>query len=106
MPITMASDHTLLLADESPILYRSGTEQIATPFKRHSANPVIAQDHPWEEAIGWSSVYRHPQTGKYQLWYQGYAKDQVPSRTQDHRFATPNRTTESISRNQCSISFR
>ena len=84
MPITMASDHTLLLADESPILYRSGTEQIATPFKRHSANPVIAQDHPWEEAIGWSSVYRHPQTGKYQLWYQGYAKDQVPSRTQDH----------------------
>jgi hypothetical protein len=80
MPITMASDHTLLLADESPILYRSGTEQIATPFKRHSANPVIAQDHPWEEAIGWSSVYRHPQTGKYQLWYQGYAKDQVPSR--------------------------
>jgi len=80
----MASDQILLLADESPILYRSGTERIATPFKRHSSNPVIAQDHPWEEAIGWSSVYRDPLTGKYQLWYQGYAKDQVPSRTQDH----------------------
>ena len=80
----MASDHTLLLADESPFLYRSGTERIAPPFKRHSLNPVIAQDHPWEEAIGWSSVYRNPLTGKYQLWYQGYAKDQVYHRTQDH----------------------
>ncbi len=80
----MSKDHTLLLADESPILYRSGTERIATSFTRHSANPVIAPDHPWEEAIGWSSVYRDPQTGKYQLWYQGYAKDQVAIRTQDH----------------------
>lgn len=79
-----SSDHTLLLVDDSPILYRSGTERIVTPFKRHSTNPVIAQDYPWEDAIGWSSVYRDPQTGKYQLWYQGYAKDQVASRTLDH----------------------
>ena len=80
----MALDHTLLFADESPILYRSGTERIVTPFKPHANNPVIAQDHPWEDAIGWSSVYRDPQTGKYQLWYQGYAKEQVANRTQDH----------------------
>jgi hypothetical protein len=79
-----SSDHTILLADETSILYRSGTERIATSFKRYKDNPVIKQDHPWEDAIGWSSIYRNTETGKYQLWYQGYAKDQVEERTQDH----------------------
>ncbi|MBL4574803.1 MAG: hypothetical protein JKY51_01720 [Opitutaceae bacterium] len=79
-----SSDHTILLADDTPILYRSGTERIVTQLKRYPDNPVISQDHPWEIAIGWSSIYRNPETGKYQLWYQGYAKDQVTKRTQDH----------------------
>ncbi len=79
-----SSDHTILLADDTPILYRSGTERIVTPFKRCANNPVIAQDYPWEVAIAWSSIYRNPETGKYQLWYQGYAENQVAKRTLDH----------------------
>jgi hypothetical protein len=79
-----SSDHTILFADDTPILYRSGTERIVTSFKRYANNPVISQDYPWEIAIGWSSIYRNPETGKYQLWYQGYAKGQVAERTQDH----------------------
>jgi hypothetical protein len=38
-----------------------------------AANPVIKEDQPWEMAIGWTSVYRDPASGKYQLWYQAYA---------------------------------
>src|SRR5262249_46023046 len=64
---------TLLFWDDHDVLYRSGTERVLHPAKRHSDRPVIAQTLPWEVAIGWTSVYRDPKTGKYQLWYQAYA---------------------------------
>ena len=75
---------TILMVDEHDILYRSGTERVLTPFTRHAANPVVpAREHPWEVAIGWTSIYRDAETGKYQLWYQSYTGDRLSERTHD-----------------------
>lgn len=68
-----ARGRKLLFLDDHDVLYRSGTTRVLHPARRHSDRPVIAQTHPWEVAIGWTSVYRDPKSGKYQLWYQAYA---------------------------------
>ncbi|MDP6125792.1 MAG: hypothetical protein QGH20_08560 [Candidatus Latescibacteria bacterium] len=71
---------TLLLIDDHHILYRSGTERVLHHPTRHPENPVITPDTPWDGAIAWISVYRNPDTGLYQLWYQGWVanKPAVP----------------------------
>lgn len=75
---------TLLLVDDHSVLYRPGTERVATPLQRHEASPVIAgRDQPWEDAVAWTSVYHDPVTGKPQLWYQAFTGDGMPERTQD-----------------------
>ena len=66
-------EKTILFVDDHDVLYRSGTERILNPAKRFEGNPVIKQAKPWEAALGWVSVYRNPESGKYQLWYQAYA---------------------------------
>jgi len=63
---------TLLFVDDEDILYRPGTIKRVMEFKKHDLNPLIKPDKPWEGMIGWTSVQRQPQTGKYQLWYQAY----------------------------------
>lgn len=76
--------HTLLFVDDHYILYRSGTERIVTPFERHADNPLIAsREYPWEVALAWSSIYRDPDSGRYQLWYQAFTGDQLSQRTHD-----------------------
>lgn len=73
---------TLLFVDDHEILYRSGTERVAVPLQRSSANPVIkGREKPWEVAIAWTSVYRNPKTGRYQLWYQAYAGEEARDKT-------------------------
>ena len=64
---------TLLLVDDHHVLYRSGTRRVFHPAVLNPSNPVIREDKPWEMAIGWTSVRRDPQSGRYQLWYQAYA---------------------------------
>ncbi len=64
---------TVLLVDEHAILYRAGTKRVLHQPVRHEGNPVIAETKPWELAIGYCSVYRDPDSGKHQLWYQSYA---------------------------------
>ena len=68
-----AETRHLLFVDDHHVLYRSGTKRVFHPATNHSDNPIIREDKPWEMAIGWTSVLRHPETGKYQLWYQAYA---------------------------------
>jgi hypothetical protein len=63
---------TLLLVDDHHILYRSGTKRVFHPAKVHPDNPLIREDKAWEMAIAWTSVFRNPETGRYQLWYQAY----------------------------------
>ena len=72
---------TILFVDDNDILYRSGTKRILSQPKRHQSNPLIKTDRPWEVAIGWTSIYRDPETGKYQLWYQAFAGDQAEQKT-------------------------
>lgn len=64
---------TLLLVDDHHVLYRSGTKRVFHAATLNPTNPVIREDKPWEMAIGWTSIVRHKETGKYQLWYQAYA---------------------------------
>lgn len=66
------SAETLLFVDDYHILYRAGTERVQHHPARCDANPVIPDNQPWEVAIAWTSVYRNPEIGKYQLWYQAY----------------------------------
>ena len=68
-----AAGRTLLLVDDHHVLYRSGTRRLLHKAERRALEPIIAETKPWELAIGWTSIYRHPATGKYQLWYQAYA---------------------------------
>ncbi len=77
-----AGDRVILFADDHAVLYRSGTKRVLQPLQRHPANPLIkGRDKPWEVAIAWTSVYRNPQTGRYQLWYQSFAGDAAKDRT-------------------------
>ena len=76
----MAKRHTLLLADDHHVLYRSGTRRVLHPPTRHASNPVLAPSEPWEVAIGWTSIYRDPASGRYQLWYQAFAGDRAPDK--------------------------
>lgn len=63
---------TILFVDDDDVLYRPGTLKRVVEFKKFSSDPVIVPDKLWEGMIGWSSVYRNPATGKFQLWYQAY----------------------------------
>jgi hypothetical protein len=69
----VAKGCTLLFVDDHHVLYRSGTERVLTQATRHPENPVVAETKPWELAIGWTSIHRDSQSGKYQLWYQAHA---------------------------------
>ena len=71
--LTQLSAQTLLLVDDHHVLYRSGTKRVFHPGKANASNPIVQEDHAWEMAIAWSSIYRNPKTGLYQLWYQAYA---------------------------------
>lgn len=72
-PKPVSPAKTLLLVDDHHVMYRAGTKRVFHPARLNETNPVIREDKPWEMAIGWTSVIRHAETGKYQLWYQAYA---------------------------------
>jgi hypothetical protein len=72
MSAPSAKGRTLLFVDDHHVLYRSGTRRFVRPADRRATTAMIRQEKPWELAIGWTSIYRNPKTGKYQLWYQGY----------------------------------
>ena len=82
LAIDSASARTLLFVDDHDILYRSGTERVLHSLKRYAGNPIISgRDKPWEAAIAWTSAYRDPKNGHYQLWYQAYAGDEAHDKT-------------------------
>ena len=76
------AERTLLLVDDHHVLYRAGTRRVFHPAVLNKSNPIIREDQPWEMAIGWTSIYRDPASGKHQLWYQAYAggRDERKSR--------------------------
>eukprot|EP00913_Durusdinium_trenchii_P028501 g26729.t1 len=78
---TETKPQTLLLVDDYHVLYRAGTKRVFHPAKLNPTNPVIREDKPWEMAIGWTSIIRHPKTGKYQLWYQAYGGHRDPRKS-------------------------
>jgi hypothetical protein len=63
----------ILLVDDHHVLYRSGTKRVFHPARLNPSNPVVREDQPWEMAIGWTSVHRDGNSGRYQLWYQAYS---------------------------------
>jgi hypothetical protein len=72
LQFAFAEPRTILFVDDEDVLYRSGTQKEVDSLNKHDQNPVIAPDKPWEGMIGWVSIYRNPQTGKFQMWYQAY----------------------------------
>lgn len=76
LSLQAASAETLLFVDDHDILYRSGTHKTVHQLQKFKGNPVITPDNPerpWEKSIQWVSVYKDPQTGKLQMWYQAYS---------------------------------
>ena len=69
---------TLLFVDDHHVLYRSGTQRAFCPAERPTRHRVLAPTEPWEVAIGWTSIHRDEETGRYQLWYQAYTGDLAP----------------------------
>lgn len=72
-----AKGRTILMVDDHDVLYRSGTTRVLQAAKRHAKDALVSQTKPWEVAIGWTSIYRDPKTGKYQLWYQAYSGERA-----------------------------
>lgn len=69
---SLGAEQTLLLVDDHHVLYRAGTERVFHSATLFPNNPVVREDQAWEMAIGWTSMYRDPKSGRYQLWYQAY----------------------------------
>lgn len=67
----------ILLVDDHYVLYRSGTKRVLHPLTRYEKKPILAVDRPWETTVAYCSVFRNPDTGKYQLWYQAWNPDEV-----------------------------
>ena len=76
-------ERTILFVDDHDVLYRAGTRRFLNLPVRHQSNPLITEDKPWEMAIGWTSVFRNPLTGKYQLWYQAYAGKRAQAKSHE-----------------------
>lgn len=72
---------TILFVDDQDVLYRPGTYKRVVTFGKETTNPVVAPERQWEGMIGWTSVYRDPATGRFQMWYQAYQQ----RRTEDSR---------------------
>ena len=70
--MNLAVGRTILMVDDHDVLYRAGTRRVLNPPTRHANNPLIKPDKPWELQIAWTTVFRNPKTGKYQLWYQSW----------------------------------
>ncbi|MES2597367.1 MAG: hypothetical protein V4662_18605 [Verrucomicrobiota bacterium] len=75
--LLQAGERTILLVDDQDVLYRPGTIRKVVQLNRHSPDPVIPPDKPWEAMLGWTSVHRDAETGKHQLWYQAYQERRV-----------------------------
>jgi hypothetical protein len=74
------SQQTWLFVDDYHVLYRSGTRRVLSLPQRHAANPVVVPSEPWEVVIGWTSIYRDRDSGRYQLWYQAFVGDRAADR--------------------------
>lgn len=73
----LAAERTILFVDDEDVLYRPGTIKRVVELQRHSPDPIIPPDQPWEAMLGWTSVHRDPRTGKHQLWYQAYQEQRT-----------------------------
>ena len=77
-----AGSRTILLVDDHDVLYRPGTRRVLVPLKRYPGNPLLrGLEQPWERALAWTSVYRNPASGRYQLWYQAFAGEVARDKT-------------------------
>ena len=73
---------TLLFVDVHDILYRPGVGRVLRPLDRHPQNPVVQDKQTaWEQDLAWCSVYRDPENGLYQLWYQAFTDGKAQKRT-------------------------
>lgn len=69
LTLTAAAEQTLLFVDDHDILYRPGTRRQLHVPKRHAANPLLIGP-TIKNQVGYNSVYRDPESGRYQMWYQ------------------------------------
>lgn len=82
LTVFATSARTVLFLDDEDVLYRSGTKRVLMPLRRVTENPLLkGHEKPWETAIAWTSVYRNPTNGHYQLWYQAFAGDAARDKT-------------------------
>ncbi|MFV2069419.1 MAG: hypothetical protein ACC645_20845 [Pirellulales bacterium] len=82
LPAAAPPHETILLVDDRPVLYRSGTRRVLHQPRRYDRGPLIGQEKPWEAEIGYCSVHRDTTTGRYQMWYQAYAGQRAQASAQ------------------------
>jgi len=89
---TSRGTETILLVDDSRVLYRPGTKRVLHPLTRHANNPMLPRDKPWEGTVAYCSVYRDPNRGHYRLWYQAWPGCHLCYATSDDgiRWSKPN----------------
>lgn len=78
----VGNQKTLLFVDNNDILYYAEVTRILRPLTRNENNPLLcSEDKSWEKYLAYNSVYRNPETGHYQMWYQSYVDSKSPDKS-------------------------
>ena len=80
-PVEIGRDRQLFL-DDYLIASSVGLRREVHPATKHSANPVLIPDKPWE-GVGtvFQIVHRDETTGRFRMWYAGHVRFKMPSGT-------------------------
>jgi len=49
--------------------FGNGVTRRVLPPEKDSNNPLLVPERPWESNLAYPSVVRHPETGRWQMWY-------------------------------------
>jgi hypothetical protein len=82
--------HPQIFLDDELVSATTNLLRKIHPLQKHSANPVLVQEHPWEKRILeiYGTVLFDPARGKFRCWYLGNEyKDGIPDNPEHPRTA-------------------
>ncbi len=67
-----------LFLDDDLVAEKNGLKRVLHRPQKHTRNPVIVGEHPWEESVEMPSALYEPEQGKIRLWYRStHRKDEL-----------------------------